>query len=102
MISKNRYITLRIEHISFSIGIYHITALVKLYNIILKRPHVRAVLHKSVRINKVLMVVFELPYSITAGCLYIVDTGRHQFVNHSVDKDIAENRRQNGFYSLLG
>ena len=102
MISKNRNITFRIENVCFRIGIYHITAFVELYNVILKCPYIRTVLHQSIRINKVLMVVFELPYGIASGCFDVVDAGRHQLVNYPINQNIAVCGWKNRFYSLLG
>ena len=75
MISENRNITFWIENVCFCIGIYHKTAFIELYNVVLKCPYIRTVLHQSVRINQMLMVVFELPYGIASGCFDVVDAG---------------------------
>lgn len=89
MISENRNITFWIENVCFCIGIYHKTAFIELYNVVLKYPYIRTVLHQSVRINQMLMVVFELPYGIASSCFDVVDAGRHQLVNHPINQNIA-------------
>ena len=49
-----------------------------------------------------LVMVFELPYSIASGCFDVVDAGRHQLVNYPINQNIAVCGWKNRFYSLLG
>ena len=67
MISNNRYVTFWYKCVAFCISGFEVC------DVILKRPDIITILHKTVRINHVLPVILELTDIVTACRLYIVD-----------------------------